>query len=193
MMTMMMMTMIMMMMVVLVMMQTISSPSFSAKSIMQKVIKKKKRKNGGLQVAQNSCQPPFICLFIFLLIYFGKGKRRDSLQSSNDDNCISIHIFHTISQGNYWRVLYQSRALLVDPNVLFSMNTLRRSLMLVTFGVLGLVKYDQEVMGLRYESLITLKLPSSICKFSPLAAAYFLVSQLQEFSVRSRYTVTTSM
>ena len=48
--------------------------------------------------------------------------------------------------------------------------------MLVTFGVLGLVKYDQEVMGFRYESLITLKLPSSICKFSPLAAAYFLVS-----------------
>ena len=135
----------------------------------------------------------FVWLFIFLLIYFGKGKRRDSLQSSNDDNCIIIHIFHTISQGNNWRVLYQSRALLVDPNVLFSMNTLRRSLMLVTFGVLGLVKYDQEVMGFRYESLITLKLPSSICKFSPLAAAYFLVSQLQEFSVRSRYTVTTSM
>ena len=48
--------------------------------------------------------------------------------------------------------------------------------MLVTFGVLGLVKYDQEVMGFRYESLVTLKLPSSICKFFPLAAAYFLVS-----------------
>ena len=48
--------------------------------------------------------------------------------------------------------------------------------MLVTFGVLGLVKYDQEVMGFRYESLVTLKLPSSIYKLSPLAAAYFLVS-----------------
>ena len=60
--------------------------------------------------------------------------------------------------------------------------------MLVTFGVLGLVKYDQEVMGFRYESLITLKLPSSICKFSPLAAAYFLVSQLQEFSDKFEYS-----
>lgn len=155
----------MMMMVVLVMIQTISSPSFPAKSIIQKVIGEKKRKNGSLQATHHSCQPPFVCLFILLLIYLGKGKRRDSLQSSNDDNCISIHI-----------------------SII-----LRRSLMLVTFGVLGLVKYDQEVMGFRYESLITLKLPSSICKFSPLAAAYFLVSQLQEFSVRSRYTVTTSM
>ena len=135
-----------------------------------------------------------ICLFVFfLLIPFGKGKRRDSLQSNNDDNCISIHILQTISQGNNKQILYQSRAILVDPTVLFSINTLRRSLKLVTFGVLGLVEYDQEVMGFRYESLITLKLPSSICKFSPLAAAYFLVSQLQEFSVRSRYTVTTSM
>ena len=150
MMMMMMMTMIMMMMVELVTMQTISSPFFLVKSIMQKVIEKKK--NGGLQAAHNSCQPPFVCLFILLLIYLGKGKRRDSLQSSNDDNCINIHIFHTISQGNNWRVLYQSRALLVVPNVLFSMNTLKRSLMLVTFGDLGLVKYDQEVMGFRYES-----------------------------------------
>ena len=151
---MMMMTMIMMMMLELVMMQTISSPFFLVKSIMQKVIgKKKKRKNGGQQAAHNSCQPPFVCLLIFSLIPFGKGKRRDSLQSNNDDNCICIHILQTISQGNNKRILYQSRAILVDPTVLFSINTLRRSLKLVTFGVLGLVKYDQEVMGFRYESL----------------------------------------
>ena len=93
----------------------------------------------------------FVCLF-FCRFILGKEKG-GTPYSLVMKKIASVYIFSLLfSQGNNWRVLYQSRALLVDPTVLFSINTLR-SLKLVTFGVLGLVKYDQEVMGFRYESL----------------------------------------